>query len=201
MVQCRAIGDGPHLDFAVETHVVRVRDGVEALGRRSQQLADLEALQMQATGLDLGVCLLEQLVDLENQGLRIDVDRDDGLVPLVVGELIPASLQGMGGTDDFLQRPLQLTFDLRKEQCSVAEPLLGGIGAQLGRRRLLPRDMVGDETGVTPRRRTISRAVGSRRTLNPCPTRQGSSASCIAKTTARADSCLVSRSSPKLAST
>ena len=68
-MQRGAIGDHPHVEVTVETHIVRVGKHVEALGRRSQELAELEALRVQAAGLNFGVRLLEQLVDLAGQRL------------------------------------------------------------------------------------------------------------------------------------
>ena len=53
----------------------------------------------------------------------------------------------MRRTDEPLQRLLQLVFGLGEEQRPVAEFRFGGVGTQLGHRRLLPRDMVGDEAG------------------------------------------------------
>ena len=87
----------------------------EAFGRRSEQLAEFEPFRVQASGLDLCVSLLEQLVYLAREGLAVDVDGDDGLVPLVVGEPFPMSLQGVRRLGNPLQRGLQLVLGLDKE--------------------------------------------------------------------------------------
>ena len=144
-MQRGAIGSGPHVAGTVEAHIVRAGKEGEALGRRSEQLAEFEAFRVQAAGLDLGLGLLEQLVDLARERLAVDVDGDDGLVPLVVGELFPASLQGVRRIDHHLQRRLQLVLGLGEEQRPVSELVFGDVGAPLGRRRLLSRDVVGDE--------------------------------------------------------
>jgi hypothetical protein len=65
--------------------------GCRSLRRRLEELTQLDALRW--LGPELRRALLEQLVDLAAQRLGVDMDRDDGPVPIIVREFFSASLQ------------------------------------------------------------------------------------------------------------